>query len=82
MGFPNQTLSQRMKLRMKKFIKFWNFLVEKGIFTKLAFIITMGWLVYAVNIIKIHGSILGNIFFFVWAMVLTFIWLCYKSSEK
>jgi hypothetical protein len=67
---------------MKKFFKALNFLLEKGILTYLAFIITVGWLVYAVNIIKIYGSVLGNIFFFVWAMVLTFIWLCYKSSEK
>lgn len=67
---------------MKKIIKLLNFLIENNIFTALACLITFGWVAYAINIIKTHGSVLGNIFFVGWAIVLAFIWLCYKSSEK
>lgn len=64
---------------MKKILKLLDFLWEKEALTYLAYLITMGWFAYAVNIIKIHGSMLGNIFFIVWAMVLAVIWLGHKS---
>lgn len=67
---------------MKKFFKALDFLWENGILTAIAYMITIGWFAYAVNIIKTHGSMLGNTFFIAWALVLAFIWLCHKSSEK
>lgn len=67
---------------MKNFFKFLDFLWENEILTALAYLITLGWFAYAVGIIRSHGSTLGRIFFFVWAIVLAFIWLIHKSNKN
>ena len=67
---------------MKKFLKLLDFLWENEILTALAYLITFGWFAYAANIIRIHGGTLGKIFFFVWAIILAFIWICHKSNKE
>ena len=67
---------------MKKIFEFLDFIWENKILTALAYLITLGWFAYAANIINNHGGTFGKIFFFVWAIVLAFIWLCYKSNKE
>ena len=67
---------------MKKFFKFLDFLWENEILSALTYLITLGWFVYATDIIRSHGGTLGKIFFFVWAIVLAFIWLFHKSNKE
>jgi hypothetical protein len=67
---------------MKKLCELLDFLWENEILTALAYLITLGWFAYATNIVRSHGGTLGKIFFFVWAIVLAFIWLCHKSKNQ
>lgn len=68
---------------MKKFLQFLDFLWENEILTALAYLITFGWFWYVADvIINSDGILIGKIFFFVWAIVLAFIWLCYKCNNE
>ncbi|MBE6628011.1 MAG: hypothetical protein E7629_03705 [Ruminococcaceae bacterium] len=67
---------------MKKFFEFLDFLWDNEILSAIAYLITLGWFAYALGIISSHGSALGRIFFFVWAMVLVFIWMIHKSNKN
>lgn len=67
---------------MKKIFELIDFLWENEILTASAYIITLGWFAYAAGVVTIHGSILGKILFYGWAIVLAFVWLIYKSNKK
>ena len=71
---------------MKKLISFLKDLWETSaddILLVLGLLITLVWFMYIANIVREYdGSVIGKIFFYVWAILLAFIWLVHRSHNK